>query len=221
MPEIIVEQYHLQRDIIMSVLVAGLSGLLIRYALSSVGQRWVRTYHHTLTFILLPIIALVITKVISGNLTLSIGMVGALSIVRFRNPVKNPFELVIMFSLLTIGIASGVSLKWAVLLLALVLLALVGARTLEKFYMLRNRPLFSLSFEEGMPAHLIETMSKQPVELLLRADALQNVQLDKSQDVYNYRLAYRTRKETDEMLQYLQGNPSIENVSVRYAGGEA
>ena len=36
-------------------------------------------------------------------------MIGALSIIRFRNPVKNPLELVMFFGLLTIGI--GLSVK--------------------------------------------------------------------------------------------------------------
>jgi len=198
-------------------MVAGLSGLLIRYALSAVGQRWVRTYHHTLTFTLLPIITLVITKVISGNLTLSIGMVGALSIVRFRNPVKNPFELVILFSLLTIGIAAGVTMKWAILLLVLVLGAIVGAHVMERVYALRKTPLFSLSFDEGMPANLIETKSTEAIESLMGADALQHVQVDKENATYNYRLAFRTREETDQMLKFLQGNPGIETVNVRYS----
>ena len=37
----------------------------------------------------------IITLSISDNLALSLGMIGALSIVRFRNPVKNPLEIII------------------------------------------------------------------------------------------------------------------------------
>ena len=75
------------------IIVAILSGLSIRLTLSLVKQRWASTYHHTLSYILLPLITLTITHVISGNIALSLGMIGALSIVRFRNPVKNPLEL--------------------------------------------------------------------------------------------------------------------------------
>lgn len=45
---------------------------------------------------------------ISGNLVLSLGMVGALSIVRFRTPIKDPVDLVFIFWAITIGIANGV-----------------------------------------------------------------------------------------------------------------
>ena len=42
-----------------------------------------------------------ITSIISSNIALSLGMVGALSIIRFRTPVKNPAELVYYFMLIT------------------------------------------------------------------------------------------------------------------------
>ena len=70
-------------------------GLILRFILTFCKQLWVTTYHHTMTFMILPFSTYTITKLISGNIALSLGMVGALSIVRFRNPVKNTFELVI------------------------------------------------------------------------------------------------------------------------------
>ena len=82
-------------------------GSLIRLNLSVLhNQDWVRTKSQQLIFAALPSIGFVITKVISGNIALSLGMVGALSIVRFRSPVKNPYELVSYFLLLTLGITT-------------------------------------------------------------------------------------------------------------------
>ena len=80
-----------------------------------------------MSYILLPVITLVITKVISGNLALSLGMIGALSIVRFRNPVKNPFELVMFFALITIGISMAVNWKWGILLTVVILIIIILA----------------------------------------------------------------------------------------------
>jgi len=57
-------------------------------------------------FIFLPIVINVITDSISTNIALSLGMVGALSIVRFRTPIKNPVELLIYFLLIASGIVS-------------------------------------------------------------------------------------------------------------------
>lgn len=75
------------------------------------GNSWVKNIHHYLTFIILPPITCAITLVISGNLALSLGMVGALSIVRFRNPVRSPLELGSYFFLITIGIVFNVKIE--------------------------------------------------------------------------------------------------------------
>ena len=92
------------------------SGLLIRQTLVIAGQRWANTYHHLATYLLLPNIALIITSVIKDDIALSLGMIGALSIVRFRNPVKSPFELVMFFALMTLGIVCSVSITLSFLL---------------------------------------------------------------------------------------------------------
>ena len=91
-----------------------ISGILIRYALIYAGQAWAKTYSQTISFLLLPVIAYIITKTIAGNIALSLGMIGALSIVRFRHPVKSALELIIYFDLITIGIATSVRTKWAI-----------------------------------------------------------------------------------------------------------
>ena len=90
--------------------------ILIRFFLQLIGQQWIKTTAHTSTLVLLPIITYVITNVISGNIALSIGMVGALSIVRFRNPVRSPLELTVYFAAITMGIAASVHLKWLIFL---------------------------------------------------------------------------------------------------------
>ena len=59
--------------------------------------------------ILISLITTAVIMVISGNLVLSLGMVGALSIIRFRSAVKDPIDIVFMFWAVSIGIANGVA----------------------------------------------------------------------------------------------------------------
>ena len=110
-----------------------LSGIIIRQSLVLSGQRWANTYHHLGTYILLPSLALIITSVIKSDIALSLGMIGALSIVRFRNPVKSPFELVMFFGLLTLGITCSVSLNLAFLLFSLIVFVIFGIRIVNNF----------------------------------------------------------------------------------------
>ena len=102
----------------LAILIFG--GLLLRFSLTLTGQTWAKSHAQTVAFMILPLITYVITKTITGNIALSLGMIGALSIVRFRNPVKNPLELVIYFSLITLGIAFGVNPMWGFLLITLI-----------------------------------------------------------------------------------------------------
>ena len=76
------------------------SGLILRFALTFAGQAWAKSHAQTVAFMILPVITYVITKTIAGNIALSLGMIGALSIVRFRHPVKSALELIIYFDLI-------------------------------------------------------------------------------------------------------------------------
>lgn len=79
-------------------------------------QNWIRTFSGSMTLVILPIVTYSITSVISGNIALSLGMIGALSIVRFRNPVRSSFELAIFFFMISLGICAAVDLRWVLVL---------------------------------------------------------------------------------------------------------
>ena len=55
----------------------------------------------------MTVLVSVIIVTISSNISLSLGMVGALSIVRYRTAVKNPLDLMFMFWAITSGITIG------------------------------------------------------------------------------------------------------------------
>lgn len=97
--------YELIQTVLFSVVAGSYLRLIIIYL---IGQNWLKTYSQVITFAILPAIGYLITSVISSSIALSLGMVGALSIVRFRTPVKNPIELVMYFLLITMGIVTNV-----------------------------------------------------------------------------------------------------------------
>jgi len=112
-------------DKLVVVVVLIFMSLAMRVCFQAFGQRWITTTAHTSTLVLLPLVTYVITNVISGNIALSLGMVGALSIVRFRHPVRSPLELTAYFIAITMGIAASVSVNWLVFLAGSLLLAAV------------------------------------------------------------------------------------------------
>ena len=101
------------------------SGFLFRTALIYTGQLWAKSHAQTVSFLVLPMITFVITNTIANNIALSLGMIGALSIVRFRHPVKSPLELIMCFALITVGIATSVRTKWAIQLIVVTVLIIL------------------------------------------------------------------------------------------------
>ncbi len=105
--------------LLIKIVFCAFGGLIVTYIHSKFSYKWLRNNFNIYVGITLPVIGLVITTVIGSNIALSIGMIGALSIVRFRTPIRTPYELVHYFSLLTIGISAKVDLSITVVLIIL------------------------------------------------------------------------------------------------------
>ena len=74
---------------------------------------------------MLPVITAGILLAMQSSFVISLGSVGALSIVRFRNAVKDPMDLVFLLWSISIGIVCGAKLYALAILLSLVLTVLV------------------------------------------------------------------------------------------------
>ena len=103
--------------LLIKIIFCAVGGLIVTYIHSKFSYKWLRNNFNIYVGITLPVIGLVITTVIGSNIALSIGMIGALSIVRFRTPIRTPYELVHYFSLLTIGISAKVDLSITLVLI--------------------------------------------------------------------------------------------------------
>ena len=169
-------------------------GVLLRIVLQLIGQRWATTFPQTMTFLLLPIVTYAITSVISDNIALSLGMVGALSIVRFRNPVRSPFELSVYFLLISLGICASVSLKVAIVLGVSALALILGAGLLEKLLRLVwNIEIFRQSFSEANEMHTLEVAASQALPLLL--DRKDLVSYSRHGEVFMFRFASSNKEQ--------------------------
>ena len=93
--------------LLVAVLLACAAGLLVAvvYRFTFGGVLFSKQF--ALGLVLLSMITSIIILAISSNLVLSLGMVGALSIVRFRTAVKEPMDTIFMFWALAAGILVG------------------------------------------------------------------------------------------------------------------
>ena len=204
-------------DFIIATILAMFSGLSIRVMLSLVKQRWVSTYHHTMSYTLLPLITLVVTKVITGNIALSLGMIGALSIVRFRNPVKNPFELVMFFALITIGISMAVNMKIGMLLAATINIVILISYLLENLGKKYGFHTYALSFDEGNSHNILEVEASCNIPYLDNSKLLLQYVYDKSSNTVHYRLASRHKEDLGELKLAAENDDNTSNIELRFS----
>jgi hypothetical protein len=78
-----------------------------------------------ITLVGMTVLTAMVTLAISTNIVISLGMVGALSIVRFRTAVKDPLDLLYIFWAITTGITSGAGMYLLCLVAALVMFILI------------------------------------------------------------------------------------------------
>ena len=197
---------------IESYIVLLVSSVLIRFSLIYSHQPWANSYSQTITFLLLPIITYTITKTISGNIALSLGMIGALSIVRFRHPVKNPLELVMYFNLITLGIAASVRTKWAINLTVITILIIFVVRYahfLYKKYFKKN--LFNTSFTEGVEYSTLEIYSQTKKDLIEKSSYLKKVVYDK-EDGYIYFLSFEKEEDLTSFKSDIENDSDIKRI---------
>lgn len=112
-------------NIMLIIVIACLVGIYIFavYKLTSKSAFYSKDLNVTMAG--LPLIVAAIMVAMQSNLLVSLGMVGALSIVRFRNAIKNPLDLLYLFWSISAGIIVGVGLYVLAFILCIVMTILL------------------------------------------------------------------------------------------------
>jgi hypothetical protein len=190
-----------------------LFSMLGRVILEKTGQKWITTYAHTTTLILLPVITFMITKVIAGNIALSLGMVGALSIVRFRNPVRSPLELSVYFAAITMGIAASVHIRWLFYFVIAMLLVALSIKIATKVAKKYKKDFYKVSFSEGNPLAILEISTNEDISILDQNKLL--ISKSKNEKDITYVLASTEFQELQTLLEETKAQNKILSYNIK------
>lgn len=91
-------------DMVLGIILSFLIGLFIFYVYKKTFNGVLYSANFGLTLIALCMIAAILIMAVSSNIVLSLGMVGALSIVRFRTAIKEPVDIAFLFWSMAAGI---------------------------------------------------------------------------------------------------------------------
>jgi hypothetical protein len=120
-------------DVLIAILVASLCAWIVKSVYVKYGMSLNNRSNFSNVFIPLAITTSIVITVVKFSLALSLGLVGALSIVRFRVAIKEPEELVYLFVVIAIGLAAGANqAKIAIIFTVFVTIALAINRFISK-----------------------------------------------------------------------------------------
>ena len=94
-------------DFILNLIVVGVLCYLIKIFYKKFSTTLSNREEFSKNFILLGIATCIVITIVKNSLALSLGLVGALSIVRFRAAIKEPEELVYLFLVIATGLGGG------------------------------------------------------------------------------------------------------------------
>ncbi|MCA9960861.1 MAG: DUF4956 domain-containing protein [Chloroflexota bacterium] len=111
-------------NLLLSLVLSG----IVAWFYTEYGRSFSNRAKFAQTLPLLAMITVLIIAIVKSSLALSLGLVGALSIVRFRTAIKEPEELLYLFLALAIGLGLGAEQRWPTIVAVAVMLGYLFLR---------------------------------------------------------------------------------------------
>ena len=112
-------------DTLINIVLAGIMAYIVRIVYIKYGTSLSNRKHFGNSFILITICTALVIALIQSSIALSLGLVGALSIIRFRTAIKEPQELSYIFLCVAIGLGFGANERLITLAAGFLILAIV------------------------------------------------------------------------------------------------
>lgn len=183
--------------------------IFIVYYVASKKTFYSKTFNISLA--LIAVITASIILAMQSNLVISLGMVGALSIVRFRTAIKDPMDLIFLFWSISIGIICGAEMYQIALITSLVLT--IGLFALELTPVGRASVLLLINAKDLSAEEPVrETVQKYSTKMTVKS---RNV----SRDGMDMIIDLKTKDETALLTELMQIE-GVTNVSLMTHDGE-
>ena len=153
------------------------------------------------TFIPLAIITTLVITVIKFSLALSLGLVGALSIVRFRAAIKEPEELVYLFFVIAIGLANGANQFLLSILATIIIIIFLYIRNI---YQNKNKNSYEFNSDANILSININDNNKKNINSIIKEIKnnfkylkLKSANIEKNKSIYVFWYDIEEKKSED------------------------
>ena len=190
-------------DLFFSIFVSLICAIIINviYKKCFMGVNYTKSFPLSIT--LLALVTTLVIRTINSNLSLSLGMVGALSIVRFRTSVKDPIDTIFMFWAITEGIMSGAGLY----VITIISTLLVGVIYFI-YYLIKdkkdNKKILVINVNSTISDNIIEMLKNK--KCILKTESYKN-------NIAELTFESKNRHELEEILK-MKSDPNILSLNV-------
>jgi hypothetical protein len=201
------------QDVLISLALAATVGLIISrlYRYTHRGLNYEHTFMASLV-LMAPLVSVVMSY-IRGDLVLSLGLIGSLSIVRFRTPIKDTRDMVFLFWVIAVGLGAG-TYNWGVVVVSsLFITVIVAALYLVRYGHTRNTD-FVLVLSGQVPPQgeaARDVIRRHTVDARLRSHQVQDTGWE---TVYELRLSQLSSESADALIAGLKAIPGVAEVSL-------
>ena len=134
-------------NFIIAIILSLILAYFVKLTYVRVGRALNDKEYFSDTFIPLAVVTTLVITVIKFSLALSLGLVGALSIVRFRAAIKEPEELVYLFFIIAIGLANGAN-QFILSIASTVIIILF--LFIRKYYQDKKSPVYKINSDSNI-----------------------------------------------------------------------
>jgi uncharacterized membrane protein YhiD involved in acid resistance len=198
----------------ISMLLGGALAIYIRELYRRFGSSVSNRDAFSSVFPMLTLVTVAIIFVVKSSLALSLGLVGALSIVRFRAAIKTPEELVYLFFCIGVGVALGAEHRLLALLTVAVVSAFLFGRRLLGRQAARHNLLLTVT---GDAAGFFESGKNDLIDTLKRSAegvTIQRFDLEDGEVQLRANLTLKDLEETTRLMAELR--TSVPQLQVSY-----
>lgn len=201
-------------DFVLSALTAMAAAVVLGYVIYKVYGRFyggvVYSASFAVTLMGMTVLTCMLTLAISSNIVISLGMVGALSIVRYRTAIKDPMDLLYLFWAISVGITLAAG-AYVLAVLAMVLMILI----VFAFYHKRKKGMIYILVVhyEGETAddEILRCLSR--IRYQVRSKTIRG-------DCRELTMELRTNKAGTGFLEKLKGIPGVKDINLIQYNGE-
>jgi hypothetical protein len=199
-------------EVVVILLSACLVSLYIFWVYRLLTRKTFYSKSFNISLAALAVITAIIILTVQSNIVLSLGMVGALSIVRFRTAIKDPMDLVFLFWAISAGIACGAGMLEIAVLGSLILTFLIFV--LDRLPMAKAAMILVVNAdaEKEQTARIMDTVKKYSKYHKVKSRNITDGQLDLVIELW--------ASEEEELVEQLAASEKVHSVSLMSHDGE-